>query len=151
MQNKKAQQRIVPPTKIATKPAKPTKMVPNEKRKRTLFPRLRVHLPDRTPASPKHEDNNEAMLDLDANYISDDAYDEDEDTTSNQRARRSKRVTTQKRKSNNEALHRIEFLVANKTSDISALTVKIRGTRGLCGTNMHLQLDEWPYDEYFAN
>ena len=58
---------------------------------------------------------------------------------------------THKRKSNNNALHRIIFLAANKTADIPALTVKSRGTRGLGGANMHLQLDEWAYDEYFGN
>ena len=57
----------------------------------------------------------------------------------------------QKRKSDNDALHRIKFIAANKTADMPDLTVKIRGTRGLDGANMHLQLDEWAYDEYFAN
>ena len=101
--------------------------------------------------SPTHEDNDEAMPDLDANYISDDADDEDEDTTSNHIAIIRKRVMTHKGKSNNNALHRITFLAANKTSDIPALTVNSRGTRGLGVATMHLQLDEWAYDEYFVN
>ena len=84
-------------TEVADKPAKPTQTVPNQKSKRTLFPRSRVQFPDRTPVSPTHEDNDEAMPDLDANYISDDADDEDEDTTSNHRVRRSKRVMAQKK------------------------------------------------------
>ena len=138
-------------TEVADKPAKPTQTVPNQKSKRTLFPRSRVQFPDRTPVSPTHEDNDEAMPDLDANYISDDADDEDEDTTSNHIAIIRKRVMTHKRKSNNNALHRITFLAANKTADIPALTVNSRGTRGLGVANMHLQLDEWAYDEYFAN
>ena len=76
------------------------------------------------------------------------AYYEDEDKKINHRARRSKRVMTQKRKYNN---NRIVFLAANETADITALTVKSIGTRGLGGANMHLQLDEWAYDEYFDN
>ena len=31
------------------------------------------------------------------------------------------------------------------------MTIKRRGARGLVGASMHLQLDEWAYDEYFAN
>ena len=54
----------------------------------------------------------------------------------------------QKRKSNND---HITYLTANETADIAALTVKIRGARGLGGANMHLQLYEWDYDKYFAN
>ena len=139
------------PTKVAAKPAKPKQTVPDEKRKSTLFPRSRVQFLDRTPASPKHEDDDEAIPDLDANYISDDVDDEDENTTSNHRPRRSKRVITQKRKSDNDDLHCIAYLAANEFADIPALTVKHIGTRVLGGANMHLQLDEWAYDEYFAN
>ena len=67
------------------------------------------------------------------------ADDEDEDTTSNHIARISKIVMTQKIKSNND---HIAFLASNETAGIPALTVKSRGTRGLVGANMHLQLDE---------
>ena len=76
------------------------------------------------------------------------AYDEDEDTTINHRERIIKRVMAQKIKSNNNP---IAFLEANETADIPALTVKSKGARGLGGANMHLQLNEWAYDEYFAN
>ena len=54
----------------------------------------------------------------------------------------------QKRKSNND---RIAFLAENETDDIPALTIKSRGAKWLVGVNMHLQLDEWTYDKYFAN
>ena len=82
------------------------------------------------------------MPDLDANYISDYSDDYDEDTTIKHRARRSKRVMAQKIKSDNDALRRIAFIAAKGTADIPVLTVKIRGTRGLGGADMHLQLDE---------
>ena len=65
--------------------------------------------------------------------------DEDEDTTSNQIARISKIVMTQKIKPNND---HIAFLASNKTAGIPALTVKSKGKRVLVGANMHLQLDE---------
>ena len=58
---------------------------------------------------------------------------------------------TQTRKYDNNALHRIAFLAANETADITALKVKSIGTRWLGGSNMHLQVYEWAYDEYFAN
>ena len=74
--------------------------------------------------------------------------DEDVDTIINHISIRSKRVMAQKIKSNNDC---ITFIAANKTADIPALTVKTRRTRGLGGANMHLQLDEWAYDEYFSN
>ena len=151
VQTKESQQKIVAPTKVAAKPAKPTQTVPDEKRKITPFTRSRVQFPDRTLVSPKHEDDDEAMPDLDADFISDGADDEDEDTTRNHRARIRNRVMAQKRKSDNDALHHIKFLAANKTADIPALTVKIRETRGFGGANMHLQLYEWAYEKYFAN
>ena len=31
------------------------------------------------------------------------------------------------------------------------MTIKSRGAIGLGGANMHLQLDEWAYEKYFAN
>ena len=74
--------------------------------------------------------------------------DEDVDTIINHISIRSKRVMAQKIKSNNNP---IAFLAANETTDIPDLTVKSRGARGLGVANMHLQLNEWAYDEYFAN
>ena len=31
------------------------------------------------------------------------------------------------------------------------MTIKSKGARGFSGANMHLQLDKWAYDKYFAN
>ena len=96
MQTKKAQQKIVAPTKAATKSAD----------------------------------------------------DEDEDTKINHKPRRSKGFLAQRRKSNNDC---IVFLAKNETADITALTIKNRGAIVLGGANMHLQLNKWAYDKYFAN
>ena len=76
---------------------------------------------------------------------------EEENTTSNHRARRRSRVMSQKRKSNDEALDCITFFAANETADIPALTIISVRKRRLGGANMYLQLDEWTYDEYFSN
>ena len=76
------------------------------------------------------------------------ADDGNEYTTINHRPRRIQRVRAQKRKSNND---HIAFFAENETADIPALTIKIRGERGLGAANMHLQRDEWAYYKYFAN
>ena len=76
------------------------------------------------------------------------ADNEDENTTINHRLRISQIVSEQKIKPKND---RITFLAENGTANIPALTIKRRRARGMGGANMHLQLDGWVYEKYFAN
>ena len=76
------------------------------------------------------------------------AYYEDKNTTINHRPRISQRVRAKTRKPNNNC---IAFLAEHEIADIPDLTIKSIRARGLGSANMHLQIDEWAYDKYFAN
>ena len=93
---------------------------------------------ERNPKNSVQSKKSQQKIVVPTNISDKSTYYDNEGTTINHGTRRSKRVMAQKRESNND---RIAFIAANETADIPSLTVKIRETRRLGGTNMHLKLD----------